>query len=58
MAERRRRGLSIASAAAVTSVDEETFRKWENGEWKPQPKSWPKIRMFLRMPTRALKDRT
>jgi transcriptional regulator with XRE-family HTH domain len=47
-AERRRRGLSIDRAAALVGVDEETFRRWERGEWKPQKGSLPAISGFLR----------
>jgi transcriptional regulator with XRE-family HTH domain len=46
-AERRRRGLSIASAAAMVGVDEGTFGRWERGAWKPQPRSMPRIALFF-----------
>ena len=46
-AERRRRGLSIADAAAVVGVDEGTYGRWESGVWKPQPKSSKLIERFL-----------
>jgi transcriptional regulator with XRE-family HTH domain len=35
LAERRRRGLSLADAAALIGVDEGTWRRWEHREWKP-----------------------
>ena len=34
LAERRRRGLSVASAASSIDVDEGTWRRWERGEWQ------------------------
>jgi hypothetical protein len=34
--KRRLLGLSIERAAALLGVDEETFRRWESGEWKPR----------------------
>lgn len=46
-AQRRRRGLSIKSAAAAVGVDEGTFGRWESGAWKPQPRSLPIIDRFL-----------
>lgn len=47
LAERRRKGLSIANAARRIGVDEGTFGRWESGEWKPQPRSWQTIEEFL-----------
>lgn len=47
IAERRRRGLSVARAAVVLGVDEETLGRWESGTWKPQPQSRRRIRSFL-----------
>lgn len=35
LAERRRRGLSLADAASLMGVDEGTWRRWEIGAWKP-----------------------
>ena len=57
VAERRRRGLSIAGAAIVVGVDEGTLGRWGSGEWKPQARSWPKIEQFLGLPRGALKGR-
>jgi DNA-binding XRE family transcriptional regulator len=34
--KRRALGLSIKQAAKLVGVDEGTFRRWENGAWKPR----------------------
>lgn len=47
LAARRRRGLSISAAATLIGVDEGTFGRWENGSWKPQPRSYATIKSFL-----------
>ncbi len=46
-AERRRRGLSIDRAAALLSVDEGTWARWESGEWKPQRRAREALGAFL-----------
>jgi transcriptional regulator with XRE-family HTH domain len=48
-AERRRRGLAIASAAALVGVDEGTWQRWEHGEWKPTSLTRPFLDKFLRV---------
>lgn len=47
IAQRRRHGLSLKRAAEIVGVDEGTFGRWENGEWKPQQRSLPVIDRFL-----------
>jgi hypothetical protein len=47
LAERRRKGFTIWEAAEAVGVNEGTYGRWESGEWKPQPRSWPRIRSFL-----------
>ncbi|MBX9576410.1 MAG: helix-turn-helix domain-containing protein [Caulobacteraceae bacterium] len=47
LAQRRRLGLSIKRAAIISGVDEGTFRRWERGDWKPQPRSLSLIEAFL-----------
>ena len=56
VAERRRRGLSIAAASIAIGIDEGTLGRWESGEWKPQPRSRPKIEQFLCLRMGTLKD--
>ena len=48
LAERRRRGLSIAEAAHIVGVDEGTFGRWETGEWKPQPRTMDLVLSFIK----------
>jgi transcriptional regulator with XRE-family HTH domain len=47
MAERRRRGLSIAGAAQLVGVDEGTFARWELRTWRHQSRSLQIITAFL-----------
>ncbi len=45
-AKRRQLGITIKQAAALAGVDEGTFGRWANGEWKPKM-SGGKIEAFL-----------
>lgn len=47
LAERRRRGVSVATAAELIGVDEGTFGRWERGEWKPQLRSHQLVAKLL-----------
>jgi DNA-binding XRE family transcriptional regulator len=44
--KRRELGLPTKQAAKLVGVDEETFRRWESGEWKPRM-SQAKVDRFL-----------
>lgn len=39
LAERRRRGWTLAQAAETLGVDEGTWRRWEIGEWWPMSRA-------------------
>ena len=47
LAERRRRGLNRADAAALVGVDETTWWRWEIGEWKPMSRAAAALDHFL-----------
>ena len=47
LAERRRRGFTLASAAEAVGVDEGTYRRWESGEQQPQSRAVPLIDAFF-----------
>ena len=50
LAERRRRGMEIRQIAALTGVDEGTWRRWERKEWKPTRLTVPALNQLLRRP--------
>jgi transcriptional regulator with XRE-family HTH domain len=53
LAERRRRGLEIRKAAAVVGVDEGTWRRWEQGEWRPTRRTAPALDALFGRPVRS-----
>ena len=54
LAERRRRGLSIAAAATAAGVDEGTWRHWERGDWKVTRHTRPVLDQFLGFDTASV----
>ncbi|MFZ5684278.1 MAG: helix-turn-helix domain-containing protein [Pseudomonadota bacterium] len=47
LAERRRRGWSLAQAAQALGVDEGTWRRWESGEWRPMARATQALSALL-----------
>ena len=47
--QRRRLGLSLKEAALKIGVDEDTFLRWDRGDWKPR-KSQYAVEAFLALP--------
>ena len=50
LAERRRKGLSVARAASSIDVDEGTWRRWERGEWRVKRVCVDKLSQLLGQP--------
>ena len=47
LAERRRRGQNIKTAAEAAGIDEGTWRRWERGEWRPMRASTAAVNNWL-----------